>query len=191
MTLNSKLNNRGFTLVELLTSIIVLVAVGSVIVGITTSSLRGANKTTVVENIRQNGNYALSQISKDIEYAQIFNGLSDNGIDYVTSCVVTSPITSAVTKQYSFIKITPLNTRPIVYNCNSSVLTANKVSLIDTSSLSLKDCSIKCTQTRSTDVPIIGISFTLESKNTNSGLIENSSAPILFETSVTIRNYKR
>lgn len=175
---------------EMLAAIIVLVAVGSVIAGIITSSLRGANKTNSIENIRQNGNYILGQISKNIEYAQVFNGLSPDGKDYATSCPFSTAPTPVPEKtEYDFIKVTPPNSFPIVYNCNPSAITANGASLIDTNSIALKSCSITCTQTRATDVPIIGISFTLEPKNSNS-LPENS-APILFETSVTIRNYKR
>lgn len=183
----------GFTLVELLSSIIVLVAVGSVIAGIITSSLRGTNKTTTIENIRQNGNYTLNQMSKNIEYAQVFNGLSNNGTDYVTSCPFSlEPTPIPVTTNYNFIKVTPLNNDPIVYNCTSlpATITANSSPLIDANVVSLLSCSLSCVQTGSTDVPIIKIGFTLGPKNANN-LLENSTPPILFETSVTIRNYKR
>jgi len=183
--------SRGFTLVELLSSIIVLVAVGSVIAGIITFSLRGTNKTNSIENIRQNGNYALSQLSKNIEYAQVFNGLSIDGTTYVTSCPFSlSPTPIPVTTQYSFIRVTPLKGSSIVYNCASSILSANGVSLVDTNSISLTECAIACIQTRATDVPVVKVSFKLGSNNPN-GLPENSTPPILFETSVSIRNYKR
>ena len=69
--INLKQNKKGFTLIELLASIAVIVVIGSVIAGIIKSSLRGSNKTNTIEAIRQNGNYALSQISKNIEYAQV------------------------------------------------------------------------------------------------------------------------
>src|SRR3989344_7547432 len=124
---NLRRSQKGFTLVELLSSIIVLVAVGSIISGIITASLRGTNKTTTIENIRQNGNYALAQMSKNIEYAQVFNGLSANGIDYVTSCPIlaapTPPTPAPNTTVYKFIKITPPNGSPTIYNCTGSTLT--------------------------------------------------------------------
>jgi type II secretory pathway pseudopilin PulG len=184
--------DRGFTLVELLASIIVLVAVGSVIAGIITASLRGTNKTTTIENIRQNGNYTLAQMSKNIEYAQVFNGLSTKGVDYVTSCPFsTSPTPAPVTTNYNFIKVTPLNSGSITYSCTSSppAITANGVSLVD-SAVSLSACVLSCIQTGSTDVPIIKIQFRLGPKDA-SNLVEKSTLPILFETSVTIRNYKK
>ena len=190
---NLRRKNEGFTLVELLSSIIVLVAVGSVITGIITSSLRGTNKTTTIENIRQNGNYALVQMSKNIEYAQVFNGFSNDNINYVISCPFSlAPTPAPVTTNYNFVKVTPLNSNAIVYNCTSSppTITANGSSLVDTNAVSLSTCTLSCIQTGSTDFPIIKIGFTLGPKNA-SDLVENSTPPILFETSLTIRNYKR
>ena len=186
---------KGFTLVELLASIIVLVAVGSVIAGIITSYLRGTNKTNVIENIRQSGNYTLAQMSKNIEYAQVFNGLSTDGITYITSCPFSlAPTPAPVSTNYNFIKVTPLNSSSITYNCipipTPVVFTANGTPLIDTNVVSLVSCSIACIQTKSTDVPIIKIRFTLGPKNLNN-LVENSNPPITFETSVTIRNFKK
>ena len=191
----SKIKNaeKGFTLVELLSSIIVLVAVGSIIAGIITSSLRGTNKTTTIENIRQNGTYNLNQMSKNIEYAQTFNGFSNDDVNYVISCPSSaSPTPAPVTTNYNYIKVTPLNSSPITYNCTSSppVITANGVSLVDTNTVSLVACTISCIQTGATDTPIIKIGFTVGPKNANN-LVENSTPPILFETSVTVRNYKK
>lgn len=191
----SEKKEAGFTLVELLASIIVLVVVGIVVSGITTSTLRGTNKASTIENIRQNGNYALSQISKTIQYAQTFNGLSIDGINYVTSCPFSdAPIPTPVRTPFNFIKVTPNNNISIVYECTSfppdaSSFTKDGVSVINTNSVKLRDCSIFCTQTRTTDVPIIGISLNLEPLN-STGLVENSTPPTLFETSVTLRNYK-
>ncbi|MBI4096648.1 MAG: type II secretion system protein [Candidatus Levybacteria bacterium] len=191
----SKVGKEGFTLVELLASIAVLVAVGSVIAGIITASLRGTNKTNVIENIRENGNYALSQISRSIEYAQAFNGLSDNGTDYTVSCrFSTSPTPAPVETPYKFVKVTPSNSNSIEYSCAISTpatITSNGASMIDTSSIVLTDCVIACVQTRATDLPIVKVGFKLGPKKNPTGLAETSSPPILFETSITIRNYKK
>src|SRR3989344_9492754 len=83
--------SRGFTLVEMLAAVIVLAAIGSIISGIVTTSLRGSNKTNEIETIRQNGNYALSQVSQNIAYAKVFGGLSNGASEsaeaiYETSC---------------------------------------------------------------------------------------------------------
>lgn len=182
--------SKGFTLVELLASVIVLVAVGSIITGIISSSLRGANKTNTIENIRQNGNYALIQMSKNIEYAQPFDGkntgLSNDGIVYDTTCSLSLSPTPTPVTSYKYITVQSANNLVTKYNCDGSVLTANGVSLVDTNSIALTRCSVKCIQAKATDVPIINISFNLGS----SGLVEKSGS-IIFETSVTMRNYKK
>jgi type II secretory pathway pseudopilin PulG len=189
---NSERSQKGFTLVELLASVIVLVAIGSIIAGIITTSLRGTNKANTIENIRQNGNYALNQISKDIEYAQPFDGKNtglgnldnDGNIIYTTSCPFSSSPTS-----YSLISVESTNNKRIQYKCTSSELSANGVLLIDANSVSLNSCSFSCIKNQITDIPIVKIKFELSSGNSN-GLAENSGS-ITFETSVTMRNYKK
>jgi type II secretory pathway pseudopilin PulG len=203
--------NEGFTLVELLASVIVLVAIGSVIAGIISSSLRGANKTNTIENIRQNGNYALAQISKDIEYALPFDGkktglIRKNSEDedvYDTSCILALSPTPIPVTQYSAIAVeSPIKITGVVgsprkiirYDCNGSVFAANYIPLIDTTettSISLKNCSIACTQYKATDVPIIKISFSIEPKNLSILSENNAQSSITFETSVVLRNYER
>lgn len=193
---NSRIRQEGFTLVELLASIIVLVAVGSIIAGTISSSLRGANKTNNIENIRQNGNYALNQISKNIEYTLPFDGtntgLGNYGVPYEISCQYSlSPTPAAVTTPYSFITVESAGNKRTQYKCTSSPaeLSANGVSLVDLTSVSLISCSFSCIQNKAIDAPVMKIKFELGPKNSN-GLAETSGS-IVFETSVTIRNYKK
>jgi len=193
--------NKGFTLVELLASIIVLIAVGSVISGIIASILRGSNKTNTIENIRQSGNYVLSQMSKDIEYALPFDG-KNTGLSniasptlYDTNCAASLNPTPTPITQYSYITIESANNVITKYNCSGStssdsVLKKDGVSLIDLTSISLQSCSLQCVQSKPTDIPIIKISFKIGPINQNK-LVENSTPPILFETSVTVKNYQR
>jgi type II secretory pathway pseudopilin PulG len=184
--------SKGFTLVEILASVIVLFAVGSIIAGIISSSLRGANKTNTIENLRQNGNYALNQISKDIQYAQSFDGettgfSNNNGETYSIFCPVSpGPTPVPFLTTYKLISIQSANGIR-KYFCDSRELLVDGNSLIDLSQIKILDCSFTCIQSKSTDVPIIKIKFELAPSNTN-GLVENSGS-IVFETSVTLRNY--
>lgn len=188
---------KGFTLVELLASVIVLVAVGSVIAGTIASSLRGASKTNTIENIRQNGNYALNQISKNIEYTLPFDGkntgLSNDGIVYATNCPYSlGPTPAPLATSYSIIAVESADNVVTRYKCTSSPaeLSANgTTSLVDLTSVSLKSCSFSCIQNKAIDIPVIKIKFEIGPENSN-GLAENSGS-IIFETSVTIRNYKK
>jgi prepilin-type N-terminal cleavage/methylation domain-containing protein len=184
---NFRLNQSGFTLIELLTSIAILAVVGTIVTSVLTSSLRGSNKTTVVENIRQNGDYALSQISKDITYAQPFDGNNTgfncdnaNNPACLTSCP-SSPVTDTTIQSSSGILIK--------YYCSGATLTANSTPIISSSAASLTSCSFTCAQTATT--PIIGISFTLLPQGAT-GLAENNiNSAINFTTSVTMRNYRK
>jgi len=190
--------SKGFTLVEMLASVIVLVAIGAIVTGMISSSLRGVNKTGTIENIRQNGNYVLNQISKDIAYAQSLDGTNtgfntytdpNNAIRHYTSCPPSPP---------AFTKIIVRSANNILteYNCggstpSDSVLTTNNgTSLIDAVSVSLMNCSFSCTQA-SSGVPIIGISFTLGPSNLKSLPENNAQSSITFKTSVTMRNYMK
>jgi len=197
MKINIKFN-AGFTLIELLASIIVLVAVGVIISGTISSTLRGANKTNTIENIRQNGNYVLNQMSKDIAYALPFDkkntGLSTDGTTYVTSCPFSlNPTPTPVITPYSYIAVESTSNIVTKYNCSGSTLkkkvgAAALTDLIDSALFSLTLCTIQCIQSKSTDTPIIKISFQIGPKIQNN-LPENSRLPVLFETSVTMKNY--
>jgi type II secretory pathway pseudopilin PulG len=196
---SSKIKQKGFTLVEILASVITLVAIGSVITGIISSSLRGSNKTNTIENIRQNGSYVLSQISKDIEYAQPFDGKNtglsnDDGKTYYTTCPPFSPSPTPlpVATTYKLIAVKSMSNKITKYRCSSnpSVLSSDSVALVNANLLSLKNCSIICVKSRLTDVPIIKIIFSIEQKKINV-FAENSSSPITFETSIVMKNYRQ
>ncbi|MEK7518263.1 MAG: type II secretion system protein [Patescibacteria group bacterium] len=195
----SKNLKNGFTLIELLVVIAVLGVVGSIVMGAITFSLRGANKTSTIENIRQNGNYTISQMAKTIEYSQTFDGLSTDGITYVRSCPATQPTPTPTSTDYSYIKIKPFNNNSIVYRCQdvgggNYRVASDSAELIDTTSasseISMSACTFTCTVSRALDIPVIRIHFILKPK-VSSTLVEKFTPPITFETAVTIRNYQR
>ena len=188
---------RGFTLTELLISLMVLISVGVVAVTILTSSLRGANKTSAVNNIRQNGSYAMIQMSRAIQYAKKFDGVKVNSSDsYTTNCVQSippAPTPTPTPAQYKFVKVTSFDGGQTVFSCDPTVLpntiASNGASLLDTDSVSLgSSCLFTCTQGTTIDSPIINISFSLSSSQQN--LAENK-VTVPFNTSVTVRNPQR
>lgn len=192
------LKSRGFTLIELLVMIAVLGVVGSSVAGVITFSIRGTNKTDTIENVRQSGNYVISQMGKTIEYAASFDGLSVDGNTYVKSCPVTAPFPTPTSSVFSHIKVTPFNSSSIIYSCSdiggvSTVAYENPpstaVSLLP-SSIRVSNCSFTCTAASVGDVPLIKISFILRPAATSS-FVEKNATPITFETSVIIRNYQR
>jgi prepilin-type N-terminal cleavage/methylation domain-containing protein len=178
-----KKEKSGFTLIEMLVVIAITGITGLIIANTIASFLRGTGKANSIENLRQIGNYTINQISKNIEYAKTFDGVSSDGSNYLLTCPVTKT-------SYNFLKISLFDNSSIIYNCIGSTFTNNTNAVFDTSVVNVQNCSISCSQASSpTSVPIINISFELR-PTTSTSLVE-SSAPIRFETSVVMRNYKR
>lgn len=180
----------GFTLIEFIVVSAVVGTIGLVIVGILTSTLRGTKKTNVVNLIRQNGNQALVQMTRTIEYAKGFEGVSIDQKSFSVDCIQTqvAALTPTPTPiRYKHLKITAFDGEEIIYECKPEFIASNRASIIDSNSVRLVEdaCWFTCTKERITSNPIIGIKFQLMQKT--SGYVE-STASIPFETSVTFRN---
>ena len=188
---------RGFTIVEFLVVTVVIASIGLVIVGILTSSLRSTNKTNIVNIVRVNGNGAIIQMTRAIEYAENFEGVSLDGVTYKTDCtqvVVPTSTPTPTPTQYTFVKITAFDGGQVIFSCTSppdptpQAIASNSASLIDINAVSVVPgkCWFTCNQDRVTSNPIIGISFQLQ--QTLKSPFAEKTASIPFETSVTFRN---
>ena len=194
---------EGYTLVELLTVIVIMIVVGMIVTGIIVSSLRGTNKSTVLDNVRENGNNAIIQISKMLTFAQAFNGVSLDGVTYTTICVPAPtpvpsgsapPLPTPTPIPYKYIKITSFDGGTTVFGCTGNTdtppdtIASNSSSLIDTTTVSVNPaaCYFTCTGNTLTEPPTIGINFTLSQISSSSFSEKNATIP--FSTSVTLRN---
>src|SRR3989338_8880506 len=102
MVLSKKLkfnNSFGVTLIELLVAASIIITSTTVVLAMILSSFRSSNKISYNEIIRQNGNAAISQMSKMLQFAESFDGASENGVNYVDPCFATGDT-------YSYLKIT-------------------------------------------------------------------------------------
>lgn len=190
--------SRGFTLIELLTVAVVLVIVSVLLTIVLTFVLRGNNKINTIGEVRQNGNYAILQISKMIGYAKNFDGVSMDGQTYIANCVQiipSPPSPTPIPLRYSYVKVSNFDGQNTVFSCsqinNVETIASNGASLIDTDSVSFdaNSCWFTCSQKRITDVPTIGINFAIR-KNTTSAFFEGN-AFIPFQTSITVRNLEK
>ena len=180
---------NGYTLIELLAVIIILVTVGMVITSILVTSLRGGNRSNTTNEVRQNGSYILSQMSKMIAYSRSFDGVSTNGTDYSTDCTVIQPpvpTPSPAPVAYRYIKITSFDGGQTVFSCTGSSIASNGAELTNSTNLNLSSCSFYCSQTNVLAPPTIKVNFTLS--KTNSGFFVENQTTIPFETSITPRN---
>ena len=182
---NSKLQfkiQKGFTLIELLVVMVIILAVGTIIGVILFSALRGTNKTNTITVVRQNGNYAISQMVKTIRNAKSFDS---------TNC--------AQGTQYQSVRVTSPTEGQIVFSCDASTISSTSngttSSLLDTItsvSLDANSCYFTCTQNSSTDTQTIGIHFSLSQYQASGSIVlPEKKAQIPFETSVSLRNLPR
>ncbi len=185
---NGELRNmKGFTIIELLISLLILTTVTGTLVGVFVVSLRSTKKISNIQLIRQNGNYAVNQMKKMIQYAEFFNGISTDNVSYTKTC--DSPTAPSLT-QYKYVKVTALDGGQTTFSCSGSpqTIASNSASLIDTSVFFMSACSFTCIQA-ATDTPYtIGISFTIDKINRTSFLEDPT--PLIFQSSVTLRNVK-
>ena len=184
---------KGFTLVELLAVMFILVSVGGIVTGILISSLRNGSKGNTINDVRQNGQFIISQMSKMITYSSKFCGLSVDGAGNLDSCdnptsgnTFTKDCTISPSPSFNYIKIQSFDGGQTVFSCNASTISSNSASMLNASSFSVTSCSFTCSQASSFSPPNINISFTLS--KVNPGLFVENNVLIPFETSLTIRN---
>lgn len=169
----------GFTLIEILAAIAVLAVVGTVMVGIIFSALRGANKSDSQIALAQNGSIAISQISRIIR-----------GSSGVQSGTVCTPDATDIT-ELSSIDIRTLSGDTVTLACvdlPSGTIASNGASLIDDTMVAVTACSFNCIQRDTFSQPVITASFTLMKKNANNQ-VENSTSQS-FQTTVSARNIR-
>ncbi len=203
----------GFTLIELLASAVVIVTVGVIIVAIIISALRGTNKTNTLTTARQNGTYAIGQISKMLRFARSIDAI---GTRPASVCITGQPLPAAQTNIASdtSITFTDENGHVVTIAClslpNSTSMTIASMSgllpdiisdsesgsLLDTSIVQIPSgkCTITCNQSTSSDAMIVGITFSLDTVKPQETLFSEfslGSSPQEFTTSVILRNLGR
>jgi prepilin-type N-terminal cleavage/methylation domain-containing protein len=175
-------NDKGYTLVELLAVMVILVAVGMIITSIMVSSLRGGGKSLTTNDIRQNGDYAISQMSKMIAYAKSFNGVYNATSSTWTDCVGSSP-----TDKYDSVRITSFDEGTTIFNCANMVLSSNSAALVNPDLDAA--CYFTCSQDSLSTSPTINLYLTLKKRQaTGFTLLPEAQTIIDFHTSVTLRN---
>ena len=169
---------KGFTLVELLAVMVVLIAVGGIIFVVLFASLRGSNRAALLTDVQDNGDYTLTQIARTIRFAQ--------AVESPSSCVLGPTPTPVAT---SSVTIRNHDQSEITYSCTTGTggtIASNGASLLDTQRVEVESCSFTCSQNSIYESPTIGISFTLNKKDSNN-LVDNN-APVTFQTTITLRN---
>lgn len=177
----------GFTLIEVLVVMLVLVTVGSIILSIFIIALTGASRTRNQQLVRENGNFVISQITRQIQYAERFNyvQVSDVGENNILSDCVGSSI-----EKYSGVSISSFDGNDTLFACTDipdgegtvTTIASQGASLINTKKVYVESCYFTCQQNSTAEPPTIGIHLELTP-------ITNKKNPVIFDTSVIPRNF--
>ena len=184
--------HKGYTLIELLAVMAILITVGTIIAGIIVSSLRGSNRSKNVGNVRQAGNTVLVQMSKTIKFAKSFDGISINETNYVTDCIVPVTIPIPTPIPYKYLKLTSSDDTQTIFACKEGSVFSNTDELIDQTNLTgfsipTASCYFICSQTNIAVPPTISINFTVSTVDPTSAFAENR-VSLDFKTSAAFRN---
>ena len=177
-------DQSGYTIIELVVVIMVMLIVGGIIVGILYSSIRGTTKARVNNNISQNGSYAITVMTNFLANAKDLIQVSDPFGNTYDTCVSDgiNPVDGvSVTIQNYDGGVT-------TFACQNGYISSNSASLIHTEDVEMitDTCRMRCIQDSFYAPPRIDISFELQNKNAQD---PTTSGRSLFETSVTLRNY--
>lgn len=177
--LSERNESKGYTIVELLAVVAILVIISGVVTGILYSTLRGSNKSRISTDITQNGNYAISVIAASIIDAR---SVTQVGGVNISDCTASPSGTSITLRRISGGLTT--------FSCSNGTIASNSASLINSEDVTVEPntCFFYCSQLSSDPyaIPIVGVTFKLTEKKM--GLPESQSSAI-FSTSVSLRNY--
>lgn len=191
------MKNSGYTLIELVIVMGLLVIVGGLITGILSTALRGSTKTRVKNDLAQNGNYAMSLMTDLLNNSKNFNyintlpeliptpypildcslkpsgkAISFTGFDGGTSTLICDDTASTISS----------------HSATSDGTVYKTTSLLDESQVKLVPgtCSFSCNQTDVYSSPRIDITFQLQNL---AGATVETKGSTSFSTSVSVRNF--
>lgn len=172
---------KGFSLIELLVvTAIILVIVGAVS-GLFFSSLKGSTKTTIINEAKQNGDYALSIMERMIRNAVNIPNLTTvcDGATGWTLLIIDNPDGGQTTFQC-----------PAVGENRIASNSATTTGFLTSEKVQVTNCSFTCVRQSASSPAIIKIAFTVQqpSPTTSVTLKPEETVSINFETSVVARN---
>lgn len=190
-------NKKGFSLIELLVGMTIIITATTIILTIIVTSFRISSKAAVVDNARQNGNYAMNRMIRMIQFADSYNGRStatggSNGVragenggpGWQTNCA--GDTNTAININYEGEeKIIQCRNHNQIFIVDPDATPANE-ELVSSTKISVASCNIKCTKATATASPVISIWFDLAIGG--SGVAVEKKTKIPFFTSVKMRN---
>lgn len=164
--------NLGFTLIETLVVVALFVIVGGISVNLLFSAMKSSTKAAMMNQLKQNGDYALAVMERTIRNAKNVN----------SACLPAGSTLNILEVQNIDETTTSFNIDTTINNKifkGSEALTSDDIAFFGSANYFV------CSQTTGKPASIL-INFTLTPKNWGS----NDPAPTMnFQTSITLRNY--
>ncbi len=158
-----KKNGFGFTLIEVLIFISVLVVILSICFSFLLITFSGSSKTDALKEVKQNGNFALSSMEKFALSAER------------VACLPNS------------LTVTMLDGTSTVFSCDGVRISSNSSFLTD-DNVTVSNCVFICTTTPGTPA-MVEIGYTVETAGIGSKRVSEK-ASLDFATKVIVRNQK-
>jgi len=188
------MKSKGYTVIELLAVVTILVTVTGIIAALITQTLRGSSRTNITNQVSQSGNYIASVLTNTIITAEDVIAINGETISDCTQNPTGSSIEFLISERRG----------SVIYACENDSISSNSaslqdedsaaVSLIDTSKLKIDTsspsaCYFTCRQASNDPYtpPVIEFGFTLTQDLTDALYDSRDSAP--FSTSVLMRSY--
>lgn len=172
---NFQLKQKGFTLIELLVATgITLVIIGAVS-NLFFASLKGSAKTTVVNEAKQNGDYALSVMERMIRNAiDVTSSCSGGALDSLTITNPDGGVTIFACPSGSGVSLAS----------NSAALTSDNVRVLES------NCEFNCLRSGEMSSKVVKIKFSIQQPTASPGVSPRpeDEININFETSILVRN---
>lgn len=184
-----KFNPRaGYTIAEVLGVIFVLVIISGVVVGIISSTLRGASKARVLASVSQNGQYATNIISNIISDSRNITQINGTDIDDCTQSPTTDTIpTPTPSGTKPSLTLSRIDGGKTIISCDSTgVIASNGAALINSNFVRVSNCVFSCSQLTLDpySVPIVNFKFTLSPLSS-----ADSNSSLNFDSSTSLRVY--
>lgn len=159
-----KKNYQGFTLIEMMVVIGILLIVGTMAVGLFFQTLKGASKVEILKEVKQNGDYALGVMERMIRNAR----------------AIPSP---CIDKDEASITIANPDNGTTTFSLAGGQIASNSGRLTGTN-VSATALTFHCNPLSS---PVVNITFTIS--QTGSPTRPEEQAQVSFKTTVSLRTY--
>lgn len=174
---------KGFTLIEIVVVLTMMAIILAAIMGALVSTFRASNKVTVTNKVMENGNWALSEIRRNI--------INSKSID------MQCPLSPGIGSSLAFTNINDGEVTTIICTPPSSgqkgkiasVSARGSVDLTSANEVSVVDCSqfVSCNTSDSSSVPIdANFNFKVSSGNPDASILEYVEKE--FSSKISLRN---